>query len=126
MLQVGFPYWSNLPPTPHLGKTSTQQDVCDVLTSLQYALEESKSKPVEVLRMATEISSSLNALRLTSCKSAKDRTGMAVSLEQARWLSVGPLPNAFLKQLKYSDLRDRHKTSRFGHFDWFTTPLVGM
>ncbi|KAL5108938.1 Inositol polyphosphate-4-phosphatase type I A [Taenia crassiceps] len=67
-------------------KTPTQQDVCDVLSSLQYALETNKSKPVEVLRLATEVSSALNALRFTSCKSAKDRTGMAVSLEQTRWL----------------------------------------
>ncbi|EUB59215.1 Type I inositol-3,4-bisphosphate 4-phosphatase [Echinococcus granulosus] len=67
-------------------KTPTQQDVCDVLSSLQYALEANKSKSVEVLRLATEVSSALNALRFTSCKSAKDRTGMAVSLEQTRWL----------------------------------------
>ncbi|KAL5968611.1 Inositol polyphosphate-4-phosphatase type I A, partial [Taenia solium] len=67
-------------------KTPTQQDVCDVLSSLQYALETNKFKPVEVLRLATEVSSALNALRFTSCKSAKDRTGMAVSLEQTRWL----------------------------------------
>ncbi|VDK21350.1 unnamed protein product [Taenia asiatica] len=67
-------------------KTPTQQDVCDVLSSLQYALERNKFKPVEVLHLATEVSSALNALRFTSCKSAKDRTGMAVSLEQTRWL----------------------------------------
>ncbi|VDM33228.1 unnamed protein product [Hydatigera taeniaeformis] len=67
-------------------KTPTQQDVCDVLSSLQYELEANKSKPVEVLRLATEVSSALNALRFTSCKSAKDRTGMAISLEQTRWL----------------------------------------
>ncbi|VDL19870.1 unnamed protein product [Hymenolepis diminuta] len=68
-------------------KTPTQQDVCDVLRSLEYALKNGKSKPVEVLRLVTEVSSSLNALRFTSCKSAKDRTAMAVSLEQARWLT---------------------------------------
>ncbi|VDN99583.1 unnamed protein product [Rodentolepis nana] len=67
-------------------KTPTQQDVCDVLRSLEYALKNGKSKPVEVLRLATEVSSSLNALRFTSCKSAKDRTAMSVSLEQVRWL----------------------------------------
>ncbi|VDD82851.1 unnamed protein product [Mesocestoides corti] len=67
-------------------KTSTNQDVCDVLSSLRYALESNKSKPVEVLKLASEISMALNAVRFTSCKSAKDRTGMSVSLEQARWL----------------------------------------
>nr|CDS32440.2 type II inositol 34 bisphosphate 4 phosphatase [Hymenolepis microstoma] len=67
-------------------KTPTQQDVCDVLRSLEYALKNGKSKPVEVLRLATEVSSSLNALRFTSCKSAKDRTAMSVTLEQVRWL----------------------------------------
>uniref|UniRef100_A0A183SIF2 PH domain-containing protein n=2 Tax=Schistocephalus solidus TaxID=70667 RepID=A0A183SIF2_SCHSO len=68
------------------GTTSTNEDVCDLIVSLKHLLASNRSKPVEILELAARISLPLNAIRLTSCKSAKDRTGMAVSLEQARWL----------------------------------------
>uniref|UniRef100_A0A0V0J474 PH domain-containing protein n=3 Tax=Schistocephalus solidus TaxID=70667 RepID=A0A0V0J474_SCHSO len=67
-------------------RTSTNEDVCDLIVSLKHLLASNRSKPVEILELAARISLPLNAIRLTSCKSAKDRTGMAVSLEQARWL----------------------------------------
>eukprot|EP01103_Thecamoeba_quadrilineata_P016874 TRINITY_DN5781_c0_g1_i3.p1 TRINITY_DN5781_c0_g1~~TRINITY_DN5781_c0_g1_i3.p1 ORF type:complete len:543 (+),score=88.94 TRINITY_DN5781_c0_g1_i3:1205-2833(+) len=46
-----------------------------------------KEKSVELLMITAEISRCLHASRSTSCKSAKDRTGMAITFEQASVLS---------------------------------------
>ncbi|BHF73355.1 Type I inositol 3,4-bisphosphate 4-phosphatase [Sparganum proliferum] len=67
-------------------RTPANEDVCDLIVSIKHILASNRSKPVDIFELAARISLSLNAIRLTSCKSAKDRTGMAISLEQARWL----------------------------------------
>jgi hypothetical protein len=57
-----------------------------MLSSLQAAVRSDKAKNVHILTMSEDIAREMNGGRLTCCKSGKDRTGMSVTLEQARIL----------------------------------------
>ncbi|XP_059468525.1 inositol polyphosphate-4-phosphatase type I A isoform X2 [Neocloeon triangulifer] len=60
--------------------------LANLVEGLKVAVHSKKSKNVEVLHLASAICRSMNGLRFTSCKSAKDRTGMAATLEQCNIL----------------------------------------
>eukprot|EP01137_Pigoraptor_chileana_P031162 Opistho-2@18590 len=53
-----------------------------LLSQLRMCTEPKKGKNVELLKLGEELARRMNGGRLTSCKSGKDRTSMAVTLEQ--------------------------------------------
>ena len=58
------------------------------LTVLRDEIYDRKKKNVEIHKLAAEMSRQMGAIRVVNCKSGKDRTGMAITLEQARLLRL--------------------------------------
>lgn len=67
-------------------KEYSEQIITNMLDKMEELLRVNCSKNVKVLHCAEDITRTLDGMRVTSCKSAKDRTAMAVTLEQARVL----------------------------------------
>uniref|UniRef100_A0A336M172 phosphatidylinositol-3,4-bisphosphate 4-phosphatase n=1 Tax=Culicoides sonorensis TaxID=179676 RepID=A0A336M172_CULSO len=61
-------------------------DIAGLLQNMEENLRQNVSKNVKILQNAEDICRGLDGLRFVSCKSAKDRTAMAVTLEQCRLL----------------------------------------
>ncbi|KAK6627289.1 hypothetical protein RUM44_009766 [Polyplax serrata] len=58
----------------------------DMMESLRATVHTRQSKNVQILHLSEQICHKMKGLRFTSCKSAKDRTGMSVTLEEANIL----------------------------------------
>uniref|UniRef100_F6WA48 phosphatidylinositol-3,4-bisphosphate 4-phosphatase n=1 Tax=Monodelphis domestica TaxID=13616 RepID=F6WA48_MONDO len=69
-------------PPSWLHHFQEQNDLKGLLENLQQNVRVKKRKNVEIIWLAATICRKLNGIRVTCCKSAKDRTSMSVTLEQ--------------------------------------------
>uniref|UniRef100_A0A182PTU4 phosphatidylinositol-3,4-bisphosphate 4-phosphatase n=1 Tax=Anopheles epiroticus TaxID=199890 RepID=A0A182PTU4_9DIPT len=72
--------------TPQKELLVPEHTVVKFLADMEGELRANGSKNYVILQLAEEITRAVQGLRFTSCKSAKDRTSMAVTLEQCRVL----------------------------------------
>ncbi|XP_043471404.1 inositol polyphosphate-4-phosphatase type I A isoform X2 [Leptopilina heterotoma] len=82
----------NLPTEPSSTRMGTRsplnQTLADMMANLKTCIQAKVNKNVNVLQLSSQICRRMRGLRFTSCKSAKDRTGMSITLEQVNILAA--------------------------------------
>ncbi|XP_054012614.1 inositol polyphosphate-4-phosphatase type I A isoform X1 [Hylaeus anthracinus] len=68
-------------------RSALGQTLADLMTNLKTSVQARVNKNVEILQLSSQICRRMRGLRFTSCKSAKDRTGMSITLEQVNILT---------------------------------------
>ncbi|XP_076171479.1 inositol polyphosphate-4-phosphatase type I A isoform X2 [Ptiloglossa arizonensis] len=68
-------------------RSALGQTLAELMANLKTSVQARVNKNVEILQLSSQICRRMRGLRFTSCKSAKDRTGMSITLEQVNILT---------------------------------------
>ena len=69
-------------------RSPINRTLADMINDLKSQVQTKIEKNINVLQLSSQICRRMRGFRFTSCKSAKDRTGMSITLEQVNILAT--------------------------------------